>query len=74
MAFRIVHGSKIRNDLGRLHDHFPKKQHAWADDLRGNVYHPDELVNFRKVAAIGAQGLPYVWCGIESYDVDVLVA
>ena len=74
VAFGLFDRAEVRNNLCRFHHHFAEQQAAWADDFTNHAHHPHKHMYLREIAAVGAEFLPYVRHGVQTDDVDSLVA
>ena len=74
VAFGLVQGAEVGNDLLGLHDDLAQKHGAGAYDLGAHAHQADQGMDLGKVAAVGAQFLPDIGSGVQTDDVNAVVA
>ncbi len=74
MALRLIDGSEIRHDFGRLHNNFAQKKRARADNFCRHTHDPDKCVDLRQIPAVRAEPLPDVRNRIETDDINAVIA
>ena len=73
MAFRLLHGSKIWNNLFRLHNNLSQKQNSRAHNLTDQTHHAHNSMYLWKVPAWGVQFFPYIWHRIDSNNINTFI-
>ena len=74
VAFRLLDGAKIGNDLARFHNNFAQEQRSGADDLGSHVHQTNESVHLGQVAARRADLFPDVRRRVQTDDIHAVVA
>ena len=73
MAFRLLYGSEIGNNLLRLHNDLTQKYDTWADDLGDHTHHTNDRMHLLQVTARSSQFLPDIRNRIDTDHVHSLV-
>ena len=66
--------SKIRNNLGRFHNHFTQQQAAGTDDFADHAHNTHQGMHLRQIPAVGAEFFPDIRHSVQAYDINTLVA
>ncbi len=74
MTFRLLYRSKVRDNLGRLHNHFSEKQCSGADNFAGHSHNADQRMDLRKIAAGRSQCLPDIRHRVKTDNIHAVVA
>ena len=73
MAFRFLHGSKVRNNFFRFHNNLAQKNNTRADDLSDHTHHTDDGVNLFQVTARSSQLFPDIRNRVNTDHIHSLV-
>ena len=73
MAFRFLHGSKVRNNFFRFHNNLAQKKNTRANDLTDQTHHTYNGMYLWQVSAGSIQFLPDIRHCIDSDNVNSFI-
>ena len=73
MAFRFLHGSKVRNNFFRFHNNLAQKNNTGADDFSDHTHHTDDGMNLFQVTARSSQLFPDIRNRVNTDHIHSLV-
>ena len=73
MTFRFFNCTKVRHHLFRLHNHFAKKYHAWADNFRNHTHHSYNCMYFFQITTACSKFFPDIRNCIDTDNIHSLI-